>query len=128
MVKFLIKLLLIARTRLKSRARLEAEIIVLRQQVIVLSRKSGSRVWLRNIDRLILVWIYRLFPSILNAITVVKPETVIRWHRRGFRAYWRWRSRLRGGRPRIDREIRDLIRRISRETRCGERRGYMANC
>jgi Homeodomain-like domain len=115
MVEFLINLLLVARSKLKSRARLEAENLVLRQQVIVLSRKSGSRVWLRNIDRLIFVWIYRLFPSILNAITVVKPETVIRWHRRGFRAYWRWKSRRRGGRPRIDREIRDLIRRMSRE-------------
>ena len=82
MVEFLIKLLLVARSRLKSRARLEAENLVLRQQVIVLSRKSRSRVWLRNLDRLIFVWLYRLFPSILNAITVVKPETVIRWHRR----------------------------------------------
>ena len=88
----------------------EAENLVLRQQVIVLSRKSRSRVRLRNIDRLIFVWLYRLFPSILNAITVVKPETVIRWHRRGFRAYWRWKSRRRGGRPKIDREICDLIR------------------
>jgi hypothetical protein len=52
---------------------------------------------------------------ILNAITVVKPETVIRWHRRGFRAYWRWKSHRRCGRPRIDREIRDLIRRMSKE-------------
>ena len=57
----------------------------------------------------------RQFPSILNAITAVKPETVIRWHRRGFRAYWRWKSRLRGGRPKIDREIRDLIQRMSKE-------------
>jgi hypothetical protein len=87
MVEFLIKLLLLARCRLKSRAKLEAENVVLQQQVIVLSRRSPSRVWLRNIDSLILVWMYRLFPSILNAITVVKPETVIRWHRRGFRAY-----------------------------------------
>ncbi len=115
MVEFLINLLLVARSKLESRARLEAENIVLRQQVIVLSRKSGSRVWLRNIDRLIFVWMYRLFPSIPNAITVVKPETVIRWHRRGFRAYWRWKSRRRGGRPKIDREIRDLIRRMSQD-------------
>src|ERR1019366_9067197 len=86
MVEFLTELLLVARWRLKSRARLEAENIVLRQQVIVLSRKARSRVWLRNIDRRIFVWMYRLFPSVLNAITVVKPETVIRWHRRGFRA------------------------------------------
>ena len=113
--RVLIKLLLVARSKLKSRARLEAENIVLRQQVIVLSRKAQTRLRLRNIDRLILVWMYRLFPSILNAITVIKPETVIRWHRRGFRAYWRWKSRRRGGRPRIDREIRDLIRRMSKE-------------
>jgi hypothetical protein len=107
--------LLIARTRLKSRASLEAENLALRQQVIVLSRKSRSRVRLRNIDRLIFVWLYRCFPAILNAITVVKPETVIRWHRRGFRAHWRWESHHVGGRPRIDSEIRALIRRMSRE-------------
>jgi len=71
------------------------------------------RLW--NIDRLILVWLYRCFPSVLTAITAVKPETVIRWHRRGFRAYWRWKSRRRGGRPKIDREIRDLIRQMSKE-------------
>src|SRR5258708_7104540 len=115
MFAFLIKLWLIARTRLKSRASLEAENLVLRQQVIVLSRKSASRVRLRNIDRLIFVRLCGCFPSILNAITVVKPETVIRWHRRGFRAYWRWKSRRCRGRPRIDREIRDLIRRMSKE-------------
>jgi transposase InsO family protein len=115
MVEFLIKLLLVARAKLKSRARLEAENIVLRQQVIILSRKARSRVRLRNIDRLIFDWLCRLFPSILNAITVVKPETVIRWHRRGFRAYWRWKSSRVGGRPKIDREIRDLIRRMSNE-------------
>jgi hypothetical protein len=77
----------------------------------IVSAQRGAR--LRNIDRLVFVWLYRLFPSILNAITVVKPETVFRWHRRGFRAYWRWKSRRRGGRPKIDREIRDLIRRMS---------------
>jgi hypothetical protein len=115
MVEFLIKLLLIARAKLKSRARLEAENMVLRQQVIVLSRKARSRVRLRNIDRLIFVWLSRMFPSILDAITVIKPETVIRWHRRGFRAYWRWKSRQRGGRPKIDREIRELIRRMTKE-------------
>src|SRR6202035_3184850 len=110
MFAFLTSLLLVARSRLKSRASLEAENLVLRQQVIVLSRKSRSRVRLRSIDRLIFVWLYRFFPEILNAITVVKPETIIRWHRSGPRAYWRWKSRRCGGRPKIDREIRDLIR------------------
>jgi hypothetical protein len=74
MFAFLARLLLVARSRLKSRASLEAENLVLRQQVIVLSRKSRSRVQLLNIDRLIFVWLYRFFPAILNAITVIKPE------------------------------------------------------
>jgi hypothetical protein len=100
MFAFLAKLLLVVQSRLKSRASLEAENLVLRQQVIVLSRKSRSRVRLRNIDRLIFVWLYRCFPAILNAITVVKPETVIWWHRRCVRAYWRWKSRRRDSRPR----------------------------
>jgi hypothetical protein len=64
-------------------------------------------------DRLLFVWLYRLFPSVLNALTIVQPETVIRWHRTGFRLYWRWRSRNRGGRPRIPRENRRLIRELS---------------
>jgi len=117
MVELLAKLVRVTRSRLKSRAGLEAENLVLRQQVVVLliSRKYPARVWLRNIDRLVFVWMYRLFHSIRNAITVVKPETVLRWHRRGFRAYWRWKSRRRGGRPRIDREIRDLIRQMNKE-------------
>jgi len=115
MVAFLTKLLLIARTRLRSQARLQAEILVLRQQVLILTRKRAQRVRLRNLDRLILVWLYRTFPSILNAITAVKPETVLRWHHRGFRAYWHWKSGWRVGRPKIDREVRKLIRRMSRE-------------
>src|ERR1700730_13401728 len=73
---------------LKSRASLEAENIILRQQVIVLSRKAPSRVRLRNIDRLIFIWPYRCFPAILNVIIVVKPETVIQWHPRGCCAHW----------------------------------------
>jgi len=98
-----------------SRASREAEILVLRQQLMVLSRKSRKRVRLQNIDRLVLVWLYRIFPSMLDAIVVIKPETVIRWHRRGFQAYWHWKSRRLGGRPKIAREIRDLIRRMNRE-------------
>ena len=69
---------------------------MLRQQVLVLSRKSGLRARLRNLDRLLLVRLYRLFPSLREAITVVKPETLLRWHRRGFRAYWHWKSRRAG--------------------------------
>src|SRR5215469_10805979 len=99
--------------RFKSRARLEAENLVLRQQVNVLIRKLPKRLQLTNSDRLLLVWLYRLFPSILIAIRIVKPETVIRWHHRGFQAYWRWKSRPGAGRPPIHRKIRDLIRQMS---------------
>jgi hypothetical protein len=128
MFAFLTKLLLILRSRLRSRARFEAENLVPRRQVLILSRKSPSRVRLGNLDRLVLVWLYRTFPFVLNATTVVKPETVIRWHRRGFRAYWHWKSRQRGGRPRINRELRDLIRCMSRENPRGARHEYTASC
>jgi transposase InsO family protein len=64
-------------------------------------------------ERLLFVWLYRLLPSVLNAVTIVQPETVIRWHRMGFRLYWRWKSRSRGGRPRVPLEIRRLIREMS---------------
>jgi hypothetical protein len=70
----------------------QAENLILRQQLVVLRRKPPTRVRLWNIDRLLLVWLYRLYPSILDAIIILQPETVIRWHRRGFRAYWRWKS------------------------------------
>jgi transposase InsO family protein len=115
MFALLSRILLALRSAFEARAAREAEILVLRQQLLVLSRKSRKRVRLRNVDRLILIWLSRLFPSVVDAIVIVKPETVLRWHRRGFRAYWRWKSWRRGGRPRIDRELRALIRRMSRE-------------
>ena len=113
MLELLGKILLALRSVLEVSASREAEILVLRQQLLVLSRKSPKRARLRNIDRLILVWLCRLFPSLLEAVVIVKPETGLRWHRRGFRAYWRWKSWRSGGRPRIDRELRELIRRMS---------------
>jgi transposase InsO family protein len=97
----------------RSRASLEAEILVLRHQLNVLRRKSPKRVALSNLDRLVLVGLYRLIPAVLDALMIVKPETVIRWHRAGFRVYWRGKSRSRGGRPETLTEIRQLIREIS---------------
>jgi len=114
MVAFLTQLLLAIRSQFTRRA-LEAENLLLRQRLVVLRRKSSTRVRLRNMDRLLLVWLYRLYPSLLDAIIIIQPETVIRWHRRGFRAYWRWKSRQVGGRPRIDSEMRALIRQMSHE-------------
>jgi transposase InsO family protein len=97
----------------KSKRRLEAENAALRHQLAVLRRKVRGRVQLTNDDRLFLIQVYRWFPSILNVITIVRPETLVRWHRAGFRRYWRWKSRSLGGRPQIDVDLRALIRRIS---------------
>ena len=97
----------------QSSARREAEILVLRQQINVLRRKAPKRPALNNADRLLFVWLSRLVPTTLAALAVVRPETVIRWHRAGFRAYWRLRSRPRGGRPKTPLEIRQLIRDMS---------------
>ena len=79
---------------LKSKGRLEAENAALRHQLIVLQRRVNGRVQLTNGDRLFLVMLYRWFPSVLKAITVIRPETLVRWHRAGFRRYWRWNPAL----------------------------------
>jgi len=97
----------------KTKARLEAEIIVLRHQLNVLRRRVPSKPRLAVADRLFFVWLYCLFPSVLNAVAIVQPETIVRWHRAGFRHYWRWKSRARGGRPKVPMEIRRLIREMS---------------
>jgi hypothetical protein len=83
----------------KSKSRLEAENAALRHQLIILRRKVRGRVRLTNSDRLFFIQLYRWFPSVLKAITIVRPETLVRWHRAGFRRYWRWKSRSLGGRP-----------------------------
>src|SRR5215471_10284875 len=97
----------------RSRAALQAEILVLRHQLNVLQRKSPKRVVLSNVDRVVFTGLYRLAPTVLDALKILEPETLIRWHRAGFRAYWRWKSRPRGGRPSTAAEIRQLIREIS---------------
>ncbi len=99
----------------KSKIRLEAENAALRHQLIVLRRKLRGRVRLTNSDRWFFIQLYRWFPSVLSAITIVQPETLVRWHRAGFRYYWRWKSRSLGGRPQIGTELRALIRRMSIE-------------
>jgi hypothetical protein len=98
---------------LRSRAALEAEVLVLRHQLNVLRRTSPKRVTLNSVDRLLLVGLYRLAPGVLDALKIVRPETLMSWHRAGFRAYWRWKSRPRGGRPKTTADIRRLIREMS---------------
>ena len=97
----------------RPRAALQVEILVLRHQLNVLRRRSPGRVAVSNIDRLVFTGLYRLVPQVLDALKILKPETVIRWHRAGFRSYWRWKSRPLGGRPRTPADIRQLIRGMS---------------
>jgi transposase InsO family protein len=99
----------------KSKLRLEAENAVLRHQLIVLRRRLQGRVRLTNHDRWFFIQLYRWFPAILKVLTIIRPETLVRWHRAGFLRYWRWKSRRRGGRPQIETELRALIRRMSVE-------------
>src|SRR4029453_16120365 len=110
MIAFLILGLHVLVSPFKTQAPLEAEIVLLRHQLSVLRQRLPSWPKLTVADRLLFVWLYRLFPSVLNAVTIVQPETVIRWHRTGFRLYWRWKSRTRGGRPKIPGGIGRLIR------------------
>jgi transposase InsO family protein len=95
--------------------RLEAENAVLRHQLIILRRRLHGRVRLTNHDRWFFIQLYRWFPTILRVLTIMQPETLVRWHRAGFRRYWRWKSRRRGGRPPVETELRALIRRMSIE-------------
>jgi len=99
----------------RSRQSIEAENLVLRHQLAILRLRSSKRIRAGLWDRGLLVTFYRLFPSVLDSIHIVQPATIMRWHRQGFRTYWHWKSRGGGGRPVIDAELRDLIRRISKE-------------
>src|ERR1700730_6868577 len=99
----------------KSKLRLEAENAVLRHQLNVLRRRLPGRVRLTNHDRWFLIQLYRWFPSILQVLTILRPETLVHWHRAGFRCHLCWKSRPLGGRPQVDEELRVLIRRISVE-------------
>jgi hypothetical protein len=109
---FLLRLLVLPS---KPKRGLEAENAALRRQLAILQRKVRSRVRLTNSDRLFFVLLYRWFPSILKTMTIIQPETLVRWHRAGFRRYWRWKSGNLGGRPPISGELRALIRRMSLE-------------
>jgi len=102
------------RQLLQSRAALVAENLALRHQIVILQR-SVKRPRLHRRDRIFWVWLSRLWRGWRSSLLVVQSETVIRWHRQGFRLYWRWKSRSRCGRPKLDAQIRALIRRMSRE-------------
>ena len=113
MIRLLSLLISLIVVRFKSRAQLEGENVVLRHQISVLRRHLPQRLVLSSVDRLVFVWLYRVWPGILNTVLLVRPESVIRWHRAGFRAYWRWRSRPKWGRPKVSGELRRLVRQMS---------------
>jgi putative transposase len=98
----------------RSRLDVSLEVLALRQQVAVLKRKRRRPV-LSRLDRLFWIMLRSVWPRWSDVLAIVKPATVIAWHRKGFRLYWRWRSRQRGGRPRIAEEVRSLIRKMRLE-------------
>ena len=113
MITILSALVSVLSFRFRSRASLELERVALRHQLIVLRRQRPRRLRLHSADRLLWVCLYRVWPRVLGALVLVKPATVVKWHRQGFRIYWRWRSRC-PGRPKTSAEIRALIRQMSR--------------
>ena len=108
----------------RSRALLQAEILTLRHQLNVLRRKSPQRLTFTSIDRLVFAGLYRVAPGALDALKIVRPQTVICWHRAGFRAYWRWKSRPRIGRPKTS---ASLFARSVSPTHYGAHHGFMAS-
>src|SRR5229473_1827997 len=113
MIGLLCFILAVLASPFKSKTRLEAENAALRHQLIVLRRKVKGRAHLTNNDRWFFILMYRWFPSILEVLVIIRPETLVHWHRAGFRRYWRWESRSPGGRPPLGTDLRALIRRRS---------------
>ena len=114
MLSNLVALFTAFRLAAASRRDLLLEIAALRHQLEVL-RRSGVRPRIRRSDRRFWIWLYRNWPKWRSALVIVEPDTVVRWHRAGYRVYWRWRSRGTPGRPRIPRRHINFIKRISAE-------------
>ena len=105
---------------LRSRAGLQVENLALRHQIAILKRTAPKRARLTKTDRLIFTWLLRLWPKSAQLVRIVRPKTLVRWHREGFRVYWRWKSRRRGGRPKAPNEVRALIRQMGAQHRPGD--------
>jgi hypothetical protein len=108
-------LLYVLASAFMSQGRLAAENIALRHQVLVFKRKHRGRIRLRGLDRVILGWLAQMGPAVFDAIIIVKPDTLVRWHRLGFRAFWRWKSGSVGGRSPLDKKLRGLLLRMAAE-------------
>jgi putative transposase len=113
MLALFVALLAAVRSFARSRLELEAEIVALRHQLAVLQRQAPRRLRLGRADRLLWVLLSRLWRNWRGALQIVTPDTVVRWHRRGFALYWCWKSRpRRAGRPAVGADIRALIRQM----------------
>ncbi len=99
---------------LRSRAALQLEMLALRQQLAMVTHRDSKRFCFQTSERVFWIWLYRLWPDCLQTLAIFKPDTLVRWHRKGFRLYWTWKSCRRGGRPSIDPDVRLLIRTMSR--------------
>ncbi len=117
MIVLLIFLLRLLVSPVRPKWLLEAENAALKHQLAILQRKQRGRVQLTNLDRLFFVQLHRWFPSVLKVMMIIRPATLLRWHRDGFRRYWRRKSKNRGGWPPISAELRALIRRMSLENK-----------
>jgi putative transposase len=116
MISILVPLLATLVDLLRSQASLHLEILALRQQLAMVANRDNKRHRFRPSERIFWVWLYRLWPDCLRTLATFKPDTLVRWHRKGFRLYWTWKSRRRwGGRPAIDPDVRQLIRTMSRD-------------
>jgi hypothetical protein len=124
----LLSFLLTLRTSARSRAALQLEVLALRHQVQVLQRTQPRRLRLAKADRWLWSLLSRIWTGWRTALVTVKPETVIAWHRRGFRLWWAWKSRRRTGRPTVPADVRTLIRTMAQRTRVGAGLGFTANC
>jgi putative transposase len=128
MLSLLMSLLQTMRVSLRSRAALHLEILALRHQLHVLQRSRRRRVPLTQADRLLWMCLSRIWTGWRSAIVIVRPETVIAWHRRAVRRFWTWKSRHRIGRPAVPPDIRVLIRTMSQANTLWARREFTANC
>src|SRR5262245_14464563 len=113
MISVLVSMILSIRSWLRSRAELQLELLALRHQLYVLNRSRTHRLRLATADRWLWTWLSRAWPAWRTALVIVKPETVIAWHRQGFRLFWTWKSRRRLGRPTLPTDVRELIRMMS---------------
>src|ERR687888_517484 len=125
MLELLLSVLAAVRVFFRGRAEASLQVLALRQQVAVLKRKR-PRPTLTRLDRVFWITLWHRWPRWADVLLIVKPQTVVRWHRAGFRLNWRWRSRRRGGRPPITEELQTLIRRLATRIRPGVPRGFTA--